>query len=108
MILNEKITIVSRIGPGFGRALAVLAAEEGSHVAVCARTASKLDDVEREIEKAAPAAQLLKMPTDIQDRGACRRFVHATIERFGRIDVLINSAYTAGGYAMADVADLDD
>jgi NAD(P)-dependent dehydrogenase (short-subunit alcohol dehydrogenase family) len=108
MILENKVVIVSGIGPGLGQELAVLAAKEGAHVAVCARTESKLDDVEATIAAEAPSAEVLKCATDIQDREQCRRLVAATIERFGRIDILINSAYTAGGYAMADVADLDD
>ena len=47
MLLKDKVVIVSGIGPGLGIELALLAAQEGAKLAICARTASKLDAAER-------------------------------------------------------------
>jgi len=108
MILEDKIVMVSGIGPGLGQELALRAAQEGAHVAIGARTAAKLDAVEGEIADRGFGVRVLKVPTDVRDRAQCARFVAATAETFGRIDVLINSAYVTGAYAQSHLADLDD
>jgi len=108
MLLKDKVVIVSGIGPGLGVELAILAAREGAKVSICARTASKLDDAEREIAALGLGTELLKVPTDIADRAQCRNLVDRTVERFGRVDVLINSAYVGGTFEPIESANLDD
>jgi len=108
MILKDKVVMVSGIGPGMGQELALRAAEEGAHIAIAARTASKLDAVESEVAARGLGIRVLKVPTDVRDRAQCARFVAETAHAFGRIDVLINSAYVTGAYAAAHEADLDD
>ena len=51
---------------------------------------------------------MLKIPTDIRDRAACTAAVNAATEQFGRIDILLNSAFVPGNYQPIDQADLDD
>jgi NAD(P)-dependent dehydrogenase (short-subunit alcohol dehydrogenase family) len=108
MLLVGKVVIVSGIGPGLGRELALAAAREGAELAVCARTTSKLDDVERRIDALGLGTKVMSRSTDIRDRDQVRRFVDETLGALGRIDVVINSAYTTGQYTMAADADLDD
>lgn len=107
-LLEGKVAIISGIGPGLGSAMALLAAVEGAKVAVCARTETRLTETAQTIAAAAPGADVLHMPVDIADPARCAVFAEAVSARFGRIDVLINSAYTTGGYALAAEADLDD
>lgn len=108
MIIKDKVTIVSGIGPGLGRELALLCAKEGAKLAVCARTASKLDAVEQEIKALGLDTQIVKRPTDIREREQCKAFVSDIMDAFGRIDIVINSAYITGDYVLAEEADLDD
>jgi NAD(P)-dependent dehydrogenase (short-subunit alcohol dehydrogenase family) len=108
MLHKDKVIIVSGIGPGLGQELALCAAREGAHIAVGARTASKLDAVEAQVAALGLGTRVLKVPTDIQDPAQCRALVDATVDAFGRIDVLINSAYITGDYGLAETADLDD
>jgi NAD(P)-dependent dehydrogenase (short-subunit alcohol dehydrogenase family) len=108
MLMKDKVVIISGIGPGLGRELALCAAREGGHIAIGARTAAKLDAVEAEVARQELGVGVLKVPTDIRDRAQCASFAAATLKAFGRIDVLINSAYVTGAYQMADSADLDD
>jgi len=108
MLLKDKVVMVSGIGPGLGSKLALHAAAEGAHIAIGARTAAKLAEVEQEVRRRGQDVRVLKVPTDVADREACRRFVAATVETFGRADVLINSAYTTGTYALAAEADMED
>lgn len=109
MLLKDKVVIISGIGPGMGIKLAVLAAQEGvKGMAISARTASKLDEAEAAIRAAGLDTPVLKVPTDITDRAQCDRLAQQTVERFGRIDALFNSAYLSGKLDPLDQYDADD
>ena len=108
MLLKDKVVIVSGIGPGLGVELARCAAQEGAKIAICARTAAKLDEAERDVAALGAGTEVLKVPTDIGDRAQCRALVERTIERFGRIDVLVNSAYVGGAFEPIESANLED
>jgi NAD(P)-dependent dehydrogenase (short-subunit alcohol dehydrogenase family) len=62
MILKDKVVIISGIGPGLGQALSTLAAREGAKVAIAARTSSKLDAAEQEINELGLGTEVLKAP----------------------------------------------
>ena len=106
MLLENKVAIITGIGPGLGQELAYTFAREGAEIAICCRRSAELDRVVAEVE--AHGGKVLAVPTDVTDRAACKRFVDATVSRFGRIDVLVNSAYSAGEFALFEDANLDD
>lgn len=107
MLLKDKVVIVSGIGPGLGIGLAVQAASQGAKLAIAARTASKLDEAEQAIAALGLGTELIKVPTDIADPAQCKNLVDKTIEKFGRIDSLINSAYNPGSFEPIEKANLD-
>jgi NAD(P)-dependent dehydrogenase (short-subunit alcohol dehydrogenase family) len=104
MMLADRVCVVSGIGPGVGHALARCAAREGASVVLASRNEENLRAVEKELTDAGASA--LSVPTDITDAAACRRLVDETIERFGRIDVLINNAYQPDPYTRFEDVDL--
>jgi NAD(P)-dependent dehydrogenase (short-subunit alcohol dehydrogenase family) len=109
MLLQDKVVIVSGIGPGLGIELSTRAAREGARgVAVAARTPAKLDDAEAAIRALGVDTVVLKVPTDVADRAQCERLVERTVAAFGRVDALVNSAYVPGQYGPVESADLDD
>lgn len=109
MMLKDKVVIVSGIGPGLGSKLAILAIEEGAKVVLAARTGAKLDQLESDLHKqGVNSDRILKVPTDISDQDACKALAAKTIAAFGRIDVLINSAYDPGTMAAVDQVDLTE
>ena len=108
MLLKDKVVIVSGIGPGLGVELALRAAEQGAKIAICARTAAKLDEAEAQVVALGLGTEVLKVPTDISKREQCKALVARTVERFGRVDALINSAYVGGKFEPIESADLDD
>src|SRR5690606_33613076 len=109
MLLKDKIVIVSGIGPGLGVKLAIEAAREGARgVAVAARSADKLDDAEARVRSVSAACTVLKCVTDITDAAQCERLAAATVERFGRVDALVNSAFVHGDMDYVSTAKLDD
>jgi len=107
-LLQDKVVIVSGIGPGLGQELAVAAAREGATaVVLAARTALKLDEAEQAIVALGMDTAVLKVPTDIADAQQCQTLADATVNAFGRIDVLFNSAYDPGSFEPIEQANLD-
>ena len=108
MLLKDKVVIVSGIGPGLGQELSTLAAAEGAAaVVLAARTASKLEAAEQEINALGLGTKVLKVATDISDQSQCQALADRTAEAFGRIDVLFNSAYDPGSFEPIESADMD-
>lgn len=107
MLLENKIIIVSGIGPGLGIELALHAAEQGASLAIAARRPDKLEEARRQILERVPEAKVITVPTDITDKDQCLNLVNQTAEHFGRIDGLINSAYNPGSFTPVEAADLD-
>lgn len=106
MLLKGKTVIVSGVGPGLGRMLALRAAQEGANVVLGARRKEFLDEVAQQI--AAGGGQALAVPVDVRDAAQCEAIAAAATARFGRIDGLINSAYLHGDWAGSDTAAADD
>lgn len=109
MLLADKVVIISGIGPGLGSKLALNAAREGARaVVLAARTTEKLDAAETLIKALGTDCITLKIPTDICDRSQCEHLVKATLDAFGRIDCLVNSAFYHGNFEPIESADLTE
>jgi len=91
MLLEDKIVIVSGIGPGMGRDISLQCAEHGAHIVLASRTLERLEEVAQEVRSLGRHA--LSVPTDVTDPEQCQALAAATIEEFGRIDVLVNNAF---------------
>lgn len=98
MLLKDKVTIVSGVGPGMGSELALLAAQEGAKVVISARTESNLKESEKAIDALGLETQMLSVVTDITDAQQCKALVDKTVEKFGRIDCLFNNAFHPGSF----------
>ena len=86
MLLQDKVVIVSGIGPGLGQELSTLAAKEGAAaVVLAARTEAKLDVAEEEINSLGLGNRVLKISTDIADPEKCLSLADQTADEFGSI-----------------------
>lgn len=85
-----KVVLVTGGSSGIGRATALRLAGYGARVAVAARSEQALAEVVKEIEQR--GSQGLAIVTDVTDSHQCRRAVEATVERFGKLDILVCSA----------------
>src|ERR1700683_5197064 len=90
MLLQDKVVVVSGIGPGLGRSIAIRSAEQGADVVLAARTESRLDEVAAEVK--AIGRRALSVPTDVTDPDASERLMRATLDEFGRADALVHNA----------------
>lgn len=100
MDIREKVTIITGASTGIGRATARLFAEHGAIVVLAARSTDKLEALARELQ--ALGQQALAIPTDVTQEEAVRQLVAKTIERYGRVDILINNAGVGGAGAIAE------
>jgi 2-dehydro-3-deoxy-D-gluconate 5-dehydrogenase len=88
--LEGKVALVTGASSGIGRAIAIALAEAGSEVACHSRTADQADETLRLIaEKGGNAASVTG---DLAERATPGHLVEQALEKFGRIDVLINNA----------------
>ncbi|MFI5956055.1 SDR family oxidoreductase [Cryptosporangium sp. NPDC051539] len=102
-LLDDKVVVVSGIGPGLGRSVALRAAAEGADVVLAARTESRLAEVAKEVT--ALGRRAVTVRTDIRSDEETTALVEETLSAFGRADVLVNNAFAIP--PLADFADVD-
>ena len=90
MLLEDKVVVVSGVGPDLGRSIALQSARAGADVVLAARTASRLDEVAKEV--AALGRRGLAVPTDITDAEAVAHLAEAALDAFGRVDAVVHNA----------------
>lgn len=90
---TDQVVVVTGASAGIGRAVARAYGRRHARIALLARGETGLAAAAREIEAA--GGQALILPTDVADPDAVDAAAAATVERFGRIDVWINVAFTS-------------
>jgi NADP-dependent 3-hydroxy acid dehydrogenase YdfG len=85
-----KAVVITGASSGLGEATARLLAAQGARLALGARRLDRLVALADEIAAAGGQAQVLR--TDVTDAGQVKALVDAAVERFGRIDVMLNNA----------------
>ena len=89
--LKGKVAIVGGASKGLGRASALALAEEGMRVAVCSRSQADLDKAAKEIHDAT-GAEVFAFAGDLDRYETIRALIARTVERFGRLDVMVNNS----------------
>uniref|UniRef100_A0A1I7Z6T5 Short-chain dehydrogenease/reductase-like protein n=1 Tax=Steinernema glaseri TaxID=37863 RepID=A0A1I7Z6T5_9BILA len=88
-----KVAIVTGSSNGIGQAAAVQLASEGASVTIHGRSLEGLQTTEKMIlDKDVPAERILSVQGNIQDDETLKELVEKTLEKFGKIDVLVNNA----------------
>jgi NAD(P)-dependent dehydrogenase (short-subunit alcohol dehydrogenase family) len=102
-LLEGKIVVVSGVGPGLGRSIAVECARAGADIVLAARTEDRLKSVAAEVE--ALGRRALPVETDVTEEASCERLARAALDAFGRVDTLVNNAFLSP--PLTDLADAD-
>lgn len=96
MILRDEVVLISGVGPGLGRHLALRAAAEGAKVVMAARSNEVMDDVAERI--AASGGEAIGLACDVRREEDVARVVETAVDRFGTVTGVVNSAYGHPGF----------
>ena len=97
--LTGKVASLTGASQGIGRGTALALAEAGAKVVVAARSEEKLAELAREI--AAGGGEALAIKMDVADADQIKAGFKAALEKFGKLDILVNNAaITRDGLAM--------
>ena len=103
--LDGMVALVTGGDSGIGRAVAVLFAREGAHVAITYLSEDRdARDTKRHVE--AEGARCIAVSADVKDPAACESVVQQVVDAFGRLDVLVNNAaFQMHARAIEDITD---
>jgi len=91
--LKGKVALVTGSSSGIGCAIALCLAEEGADIVVTGRDSARTSSVANEVK--AHGVEVLTVLADITVAEDVKKMVAAAIEKFGRVDILVNSAGTS-------------
>jgi 3-oxoacyl-[acyl-carrier protein] reductase len=89
MTLEHRTCVVTGATEGIGRAVALALADAGAQLAVCARTADRVMELVRELDR---DGSVVGAPCDVSDEAAVQAFASFARDRLGPVDVLVNNA----------------
>lgn len=89
--LTGRVAIVAGASKGLGRAIAIGLAREGANVAICARSQDSLTSTAKFIEENYSVAAL-PLVADLRNHADIDRVVEGTVNKFNRVDILLNNA----------------
>ncbi|WP_312855951.1 SDR family oxidoreductase [Nocardioides stalactiti] len=90
-LLQDKVVVLSGVGPGLGRSLGEQAAQMGADLVLVSRTEKRLEKMAEVVRSYGRRA--LVVPTDITDEDSRQALVQKSLDEFGRVDCLINNAF---------------
>ncbi|MFC6939767.1 SDR family NAD(P)-dependent oxidoreductase [Salinirubellus sp. GCM10025818] len=85
--LEDEVVVVTGASRGLGRSMVERFAEEGARVTLTARDEERMERVAEDL-----SGESLVVPADVRDADAVERVVERTVDRFGRLDTLVNNA----------------
>jgi NAD(P)-dependent dehydrogenase (short-subunit alcohol dehydrogenase family) len=102
--LDGQVAVITGSSRGIGRATALLMAHLGARVVVSSRKAQPCEEVAAEI--AAEGGEAAVIPCNVSDKGEVGALIDGTLQRWGRIDILVCNA--AANPAYGPIAELTD
>ena len=101
--LQGKVVVITGGSRGIGRAIALTCAAEGAHIAFCARNQDGINDTVTEIQ--ARGVQAFGFVADVTESETVERFIHASAEALGGIDIVINNVGGSKGKGLLNSSD---
>src|SRR4051812_28211816 len=102
--LKGKVAVVGGASKGLGRACAQALAEEGVNVAICSRSQPDLEKAAQEIRNGT-GVEVLVCAGDLDKPDTIRGLIAATVQRFGRLDILVSNS---GGPPLSYATNADE
>lgn len=101
--LEDKVAIVTGGGSGIGKAIAKAFATEGCTVVIAARTVGRLEHAAEELADAT-GSEVVPIPTDVGMEAQVKALFQRTMERYGRLDILVNSSGAFDGGRIDEIS----
>jgi short-subunit dehydrogenase len=101
MDIKDKVIIVTGASNGIGMATAKELAKDGAKLVLAARSADKLEQLAKDLPEA------IAVPTDMRKAEGIKNLIKAAVQKYGRVDVLINDA-GQGIYGAVEKINLDE
>src|SRR5207237_9873979 len=102
MSLRNRVALVTGGSRGIGRGLALRLAQDGARMAIAYRS-NKVAAQQTLRQLQASGADCVAVETDITDAGRCDQLIKTVVDRFGRLDIIINNV---GVFRWGNLADL--
>ncbi len=102
---RDQVAIITGASAGIGESLALQLAGQGAKVVIAARRVERLEKVAEECR--ARGGETLAVATDVSNEGQCQALVEKSVEKFGRLDMLINNAGLAVSAFFDEFPDLN-
>lgn len=103
--LNGKIAVVTGASSGLGKDAALAYAKEGANVCVLARRVEKIESLAKEIEEL--GVQSIALKCDVTNEEEVKNAVEKIVDKFGKIDILLNNAGVAVGGGVETLSEED-
>lgn len=88
--MHNKVVIITGASSGIGKALVYEFAKRGAKIAIGARNLDELLKIETDLKS--QGVESLSVQTDVTQESDCKNLIDKTVEKFGKIDVLVNNA----------------
>jgi 3-oxoacyl-[acyl-carrier protein] reductase len=105
MLHKDRVAVITAGAGGFGSATALMMAREGARVVIGDIDRDSSEGVIKEIERA--GSQAIFVQTDVSKKADAQNLAKAAVEKFGRLDMLINIAGIGGGGALEEMKEED-
>lgn len=105
--LQGKVVLITGGSKGIGRRTALTFAKEGAKVALVARNEEDLNKAKSDIQSEFSNAEVLTVSADLQKQEGADKAVNSALEKFGKIDILINCAGAAPGGLLLELTEED-
>ncbi|MDP9092677.1 MAG: SDR family oxidoreductase [Actinomycetota bacterium] len=102
-LLQDKVVVISGIGPGLGRSIAIQSAKAGADLVLAARTQSRLEEVAAEVKDL--GRRVVAVGTDVNVDASAQNLLDVTLAEYGRVDALVNNAFAIP--PLGDLATVD-
>jgi len=102
---KDKVVVITGASSGIGKELALQLASQGAWLSLAARDAGRLEAAQADC--LARGGQALAIPTDVSEQSQCEGLIRQTVEKYQRIDVLVNNAGISMWANFEDLKSLD-
>ena len=104
-LLDGKVAVVTGIGPGMGRSIAVQLAQHGAKLVIGARSTEATEKTAQEIRGFGGA--VLTQRVDQAEQASVQAFVGRAIDAYGGVDIVVHNGAASGDNKLVEDADLD-